>query len=453
MANSQRILNAQIENAQAQLGTMFLPIVTKVMGFLNTQGIPILQNLIKEFQTFAGPILAQAGAMFEAFQASMSGAQTPFEGLQKVLDVFGGWWKINGPFIIPVVRQIGEAMNKAFTAIGKQVLPALQSAFQKVSVWFYQNGPLINKVIKTIGDVITNNILPALVAFGGVIGPLFEGIVNIVMGAVQLIMQLIAGDWTGAWATAGQIFADFATAIRGALTGLFATILALFGTSLTKIKVIWAANWNALKQIITTVTNMIMTTIINWLRSIITSIIGFAVNLYTAWKSAWDTLINAVIEATAGIIVAVINMVASVIAAIQAQIVNFLAIGAAIVKAIQDGITNAWNAFLAWLIDLVKGLITSILALFGIGGEGADAMESAGYGMMVGLARGILQGAGLPRMALATVSLNMGGMGGGGAYNSTGGMRTGNTYQRNNIYGPVTLQMNGGRGTELLKIK
>jgi hypothetical protein len=56
-------------------------------------------------------------------------------------------------------------------------------------------------------------------------------------------------------------------------------------------------------------------------------------------------------------------------------------------------------------------------------------------------------------MALATVSLNMGGMGGGGAYNSTGGMRTGNTYQRNNIYGPVTLKMNGGRGTELLKIK
>jgi hypothetical protein len=222
---------------------------------------------------------------------------------------------------------------------------------------------------------------------------------------------------------------------------------------LAKTKAIWTSNWNALKQILTTVTNMIMTTIINWLRSIITSVIGFAVNLYTAWKSAWDTLINAVIEATAGIIVAVINMVASVIAAIQAQIVNFLAIGAAIVKAIQDGITNAWNAFLTWLIDLVKGLITSILALFGIGGEGADAMQAAGYNMMRNFAAGILQGAGLPRMALATVSMNMGGMGGGGAYNSTGGMRTGNTYQRNNIYGPVTLQMNGGRGTELLKIK
>jgi hypothetical protein len=511
MANSQRILTAQIENAQAQLGTMFLPIVTKVMGFLNTQGIPILKDMMKAFMDFAGPVLDTVGEAFEWFSGMVERGMSPLDAFTKVLDYytgidlsgfisgigdfaknaqdlgasimsqlqpglqsFGRFFEQQGP----TIQKIGEVMLAKFAEVGQwfaaEILPFLIAQFTKLGNWFANNGPLITRFGAVLAAIF-GGILVAAQTLWVFLKPIMDGIINIFLDLVQFVMQIFTGDFAGAFATLNQIVVDAWTAVKTAFSDLTAWVMGWFGTDIETVKAQWSAffsglwntivkwwtdvkanwtkNWNTLKQTITTVTAAIVTTVINWLKDIITRIIGFAVDLYNSWKAGWDTLINAVTEAVAGIIAAVSQLVTDVVAAVTARVIEFLAIGAAIVKAIQDGITAAWNAFLTWLIDLVKGLITSILALFGIGGEGADAMQAAGYNMMRNFAAGILQGAGLPRMALATVSLNMGGMGGGGAYNSTGGMRTGNTYQRNNIYGPVTLQMNGGRGTELLKIK
>lgn len=56
LANSQRILAAEFENAQARLGMMLLPAITEFMNVASTQLMPILNQVIDE----VGPILADA---------------------------------------------------------------------------------------------------------------------------------------------------------------------------------------------------------------------------------------------------------------------------------------------------------------------------------------------------------------------------------------------------------
>jgi hypothetical protein len=578
MANSQRILTAQIENAQAQLGTMFLPIVTKVMGFLNTQGIPILKDMMKAFMDFAGPVLDTVGEAFEWFSGMVERGMSPLEAFGKVLKyytgidfsgltsafgdivnvaqnigkdfmdgfatgidnganpvrasidgianvfkglgnnnvifdtlgnimfiigdaidnmrpglvAFGNFWTQQGPTIQAIAGVMLAKFAEVAQWFANEIIPFLVLQFNKLGAWFQANGPLITKFGAVVAAVF-GGILVVFQTLWVVLKPILAGFISGLLGFVKMIMQIFTGDFSGALATWKENYRNAFASLQQSFADLAAWVTGWFGTSWAEVgaqwnaffaglsaavgawwlsvttgfvsffdgigkaistwaantKKIWTSNWNALKQIITTVTNMIMTTIINWLRSIITSIIGFAVDLYNSWKAGWDTLINAVINATAGIITAVANLITSVIAAITGKVNEFLAVGAAIVKAIQDGIIKAWDEFVTWIKKLLLDLITGLLP----GGTTDQSFQDAGYNMMRSLAAGILQGAGLPRLALSAVSLNMDGMGGGGAYNSTGGMRTGNTYQRNNIYGPVTLQMNGGRGTELLKIK
>lgn len=54
LANSQRILAAEFENAQARLGTMLLPALTQLMSLASTELMPILNQLVDQ----VGPVLA-----------------------------------------------------------------------------------------------------------------------------------------------------------------------------------------------------------------------------------------------------------------------------------------------------------------------------------------------------------------------------------------------------------
>jgi hypothetical protein len=75
LANQQRILAAQISDASASLGQMFLPIVTEVVSALNQEGIPALMNFINAGQSLDTADFAKdiGQRLREAFQLISSG--------------------------------------------------------------------------------------------------------------------------------------------------------------------------------------------------------------------------------------------------------------------------------------------------------------------------------------------------------------------------------------------
>lgn len=56
-ANAQRILDANVENARARLGTAFLPLVKDLSGFLLREGVPALEDFSDWFVEDGGPAL------------------------------------------------------------------------------------------------------------------------------------------------------------------------------------------------------------------------------------------------------------------------------------------------------------------------------------------------------------------------------------------------------------
>jgi hypothetical protein len=57
LANSQRILTAQIENVKTSIGTALLPVATELFQFIGSKLIPILTNFSESFSKQATPAI------------------------------------------------------------------------------------------------------------------------------------------------------------------------------------------------------------------------------------------------------------------------------------------------------------------------------------------------------------------------------------------------------------
>jgi hypothetical protein len=273
-ANQQRIFNAQIENAKGALGQIFLPILTKVMGWLNTQGIPILQkvidwvgNMFNAFQE-TGDFLSseflealtsflppEARQMVFDFANNIKGA---FAQLTPVLDFFKNWWAENSPDIISAAQQIWGSLISGFQQIREKVEPFIQEVLGKLIVWFAENGPLIQAYAQAIADAFTNYVIPIVVGAVGIILPLLSGLIDVILGLATFIMQVATGDWAGAWETIKMVLSDALAAIWAAIIAAVDLILSFFGTSFAEGVEVWRQNWEQFKQIISTVWGLIV---------------------------------------------------------------------------------------------------------------------------------------------------------------------------------------------------
>jgi len=113
LANQQRILAAQISDASASLGQMFLPIVTEVVSALNQEGIPALMNFINAGQSLDTADFAKdiGQRIRQAFQLISSG---------DIWEIF----KLNAQLAIAKIENSDELNNLAATvgAIGKMFM-------------------------------------------------------------------------------------------------------------------------------------------------------------------------------------------------------------------------------------------------------------------------------------------------------------------------------------------
>jgi phage-related protein len=159
LANSQRILGAQIENITVQLGTALLPVITEVFGFIGSKLIPAVQGLADEFGPKLTPI---------------------FSGIVNVikndlLPILQKWWGFLSNTVIPAISAVltpaFEGLKSAFNTI-KKAVDDNREGFEK-----------FQPVIKAVAEFIRDKVAPilggafklALQAIGTVIGGLVSG--------------------------------------------------------------------------------------------------------------------------------------------------------------------------------------------------------------------------------------------------------------------------------------
>jgi tape measure domain-containing protein len=238
----------------AKLGAFVVPALTKTLvgnpalsGLLvkifgSILGVGKLAGLMTPLAglvTLGGPILLVATAVMTlvgAFQLLQSGKLLPMlEPLKGSFQQIGE----TAARIIPVLQKVGQqiwdSLVKNSEQLASQVIPWMVSSFQKLGDWFSENEPLIKKFIETIGGFISNWLLPAIAGAWQVLEPLLTGIIDLFLGLVTLIMQVLTGDWAGAWETLKQIAVNVLEALGQAVLGLLNWIANMMGTNLTEL--------------------------------------------------------------------------------------------------------------------------------------------------------------------------------------------------------------------------
>jgi hypothetical protein len=161
LANSQRILTAQIENVKTSIGTALLPVATELFQFIGSKLIPILTNFSESFSKQATPAIENMRKIVVDF----------------VLPALKNLWGFITEFIVPTLRNILEP-----------VLGLVQRAFQFLSDKVRENREGLDVFIAIalkLAGFVRDTVAPIL---GGILATAF----NLVVRAVGLAIDNFA---------------------------------------------------------------------------------------------------------------------------------------------------------------------------------------------------------------------------------------------------------------------
>jgi hypothetical protein len=161
LANSQRILTAQIENVKTSIGTALLPVATELFQFIGSKLIPILTNFSESFSKQATPAIENMRKIVADF----------------VLPALKNLWYFITEFIVPTLRNILEP-----------VLGLVRRAFEFLSDKVRENREGLDVFIAIalkLAGFVRDTVAPIL---GGILATAF----NLVVRAVGLAIDNFA---------------------------------------------------------------------------------------------------------------------------------------------------------------------------------------------------------------------------------------------------------------------
>lgn len=158
LANSQRILAAQVENVKISIGTALLPVATELFQFIGSKLIPLLTNFSESFSKQAAPAIDNMRKIVADF----------------VLPALKNLWYFITEFIAPTIRRI-------FTP----VIEVLQAAFVFLSDKVKENREgfeVFAAIALKLAGFVRDTVAPIL---GGILATAFNLVVRAVGQAID----------------------------------------------------------------------------------------------------------------------------------------------------------------------------------------------------------------------------------------------------------------------------
>jgi len=197
--------------------------------------------------------------------------------------------------------------------LAEDVIPFFSDSLLKISEWFVENGPLIDEFLATFGELWTSD-QNILVEFWDIVEPILGGLLDTILNLVTLVLQVITGDWEGAWDTAGEIVHDMVNAAAESLVGFIDFLVKLAGgEGVQEFITIFTGIWDNALLIITTFGTNALTEVSNIIDAIGTWL-GQQWEVFTGWGK------NLIGGFSQGIADAAANLVAAAGEAVQGAI-------------------------------------------------------------------------------------------------------------------------------------
>ncbi|MBW3093114.1 tape measure protein [Bifidobacterium sp. 82T10] len=278
-------------------------------------------------------------AFFTGLWTSISlGVSTAWNGITTFLT---GVWTGIVATATTIFTNVQTAIVNVFTVLGALIVAPLQAIQTGISTVF---GWILSFITQQMNstNAVWSTVWAAIYTVVSTVFGLIQGFISTVVNAIRTIivvfLDLLKGDWSGAW---NEIKSFFTTTWNG--------IKSFLSTILAGIKSVWTTVWTAVSQFFTNVWNGIVkffTPIINGIKTTITSVLN-------AIKSVWTSIWNAIKSVASSIWNAISSTVSSCINKVRGTITSVL-------NAIQSVWNSVWTAVGSFLSRIWNGITQAV---------------------------------------------------------------------------------------------
>jgi hypothetical protein len=355
LANSQRILAANVQNLQAQVGEGLAP----VMATLTSALVPLVEFVFPLLADFLNKyIVPGADRAATAFKAFTAGVKENGFDLANIFETLNSG----------ITRFLSEGgLQKVFERIAQMRTDFLDSVIKALP-------GIIDAFIQFIPEIIrffANDLLPMLVReLSGIITQLAEVIATALPKLVEALLSLVP-ELLKAAVTLFQTLVEAVVLIVPALIKTIGDLLPDIVRSILKMlpEIIKAAVelFTALVKAIPQIIPPLITAILDLLPVIIDTVIDMLPELISAAFDLFTGLITGLLQATPDIIEAVIDLVPQITGAILENMPKLLEAGFEIVKGLAEGIIKNAPTILAEAAKTMGTiLVNGVKSLLGI---------------------------------------------------------------------------------------
>lgn len=344
-------LQNRIDGVAETIGGALLPILTQLFDSVIVPALPAIEsfaenlaNALTVMQDGEGAVNSIAGGLSNLFYLLAS--ETGIDALNEIGDAaaavpeaFNSLSASLSQFLDMVLER-GVPLSIALrSSFGDLVPPEVATTIGALSAAFQEHTELIQRAVEGLAtyvleqfalmdDTLLTNVTTALTALAdfwstwgdeiimivtglvGIIITTIAGAMTLFSGIIAATLQLINGDWEGAWATMGET-----------LTTFMNQALALVDTNLAAVQASWEGTLNliviAVTAIFTNIVNAVTTAMTNFMNEVkkgISAALAAASEFVSQASEVGTSLINAMIE---GVVAAAGGLAQAAISAVQ----------------------------------------------------------------------------------------------------------------------------------------
>ena len=300
LANQQRILQASIGELSASFGSMLLPIVTEIVGFLNSSVLPALSAFTtwaQENPALLGTIVAVIGT-FAAVLGVLAIAQWAANSAMLANPVT---WIIVGIAAL-VAAIIALAMNwdtvvAWITGVWGGFVAWLRGIGDGIAAWWNGLWAGISAWLTTTW----NTIVTAVTMY-----------VTMMQAVITAVVGAISAWWNSIWSGIGAFFQGIWNGIVAFVTAYINTVRAVIMAALSFIQSVWNNAWSAVGRVLSDAWNNIVNGVQTGIGNVVSFVQGLPGRVMSAIGNIGSLLLNSGRSLIQGFIDGIRSMIGAV---------------------------------------------------------------------------------------------------------------------------------------------